>query len=423
MVPTKNLYSLTSTLMNEVRNYGILEISLEQYRAVCNKICSFALSQGTDAYSSELMDEYLKYLDHQFQNKSVCFGYHRFQNRVVRMLKSLATNGQVDFSSRMRTFKKYPVSEDIRILIDDILTANNVSQAARRDLLAPTRHLFWYATQEGCHGACLDDIVIMKYLINEVPLTNSGSTGRTLRCVKYVTEYLKSHGIGTLKHDYTMLKLKNAHIRIIPAFSEEEICDISSSTDNSTPLGMRDYAIILLSYGTGLRGADIVNLKLSDIDWKNQKARILQTKTHSPLVVELIGSVMNALADYILSGRPECSVPEVFVTVKAPYRKLTANFGKMVDKYCEKAKVEKIPFRAFHSFRRAFETVLVTNGVPIETVSRMMGHGTIIEDKPYITHNRKQISFVAMDFSDVPIQCGIYARQDSCPKTGGGVVL
>lgn len=423
MVPTKDLYSLTSTLMNEVRSYGILEISLGQYSAVCNKICSFAISRGTDTYSSELMDEYLKYLDQQLQKKSVCFGYHRFQNRVVRMLKSLATNGEMDFSSPARPLKKYPVPENISILIEDILTANHVSEATRRDLLAPTRHLFWYASKEGFQGSCLDDAVIMKYLINEVPLTNSGSTGRTLRCVKYVTEYLKSHGIGTLKHDYTMLKLKNAHIRIIPAFSEEEICDISSAADNATPLGMRDFTIILLAYGTGLRGADIVNMKLSNIDWMNRKIRLLQTKTHSPLVVELNGSIMNALADYVLSCRPECKVPEVFVTVKAPYRKLTGNFGRMVDKYCGKAKVEKIPLRAFHSFRRAFETVLVTNGVPIETVSRMMGHGTIIEDKPYITHNRKQTSFVAMDFSDVPIQCGIYARQDNCPRARGGVVL
>ncbi len=81
----------------------------------------------------------------------------------------------------------------------------------------------------------------------------------------------------------------------------------------------------------------------------------------------------------------------------------------MIDKYCEAAGVEKKALRGFHSIRRAFETVMVSRGVPIETASQMMGHKTIAEDKPYITHNRNESAFVAMDFTDVPITCGIYA--------------
>lgn len=48
----------------------------------------------------------------------------------------------------------------------------------------------------------------MKFLIDEVPVTNSGSTGRTLRCVKYAAQYLKKYGNTRLSHDYTMLKLR-----------------------------------------------------------------------------------------------------------------------------------------------------------------------------------------------------------------------
>lgn len=130
---------------------------------------------------------------------------------------------------------------------------------------------------------------------------------------------------------------------------------------------------------------------------------------------------MNALADYILDWRPECDAPEVFVTVKAPYRSLSKGFGSMIDKYCEKAGVAKVALRGFHSIRRSFETVMVSRGVPIETVSQMMGHKTIAEDKPYITHNKSQAAFVAMDFSDVPITAGFYARHSgtSSPEKGG----
>ena len=88
---------------------------------------------------------------------------------------------------------------------------------------------------------------------------------------------------------------------------------------------------------------------------------------------------------------------------------------------CKKAGVSKIAFRGFHSLRRSFETVMVSRGVPIETVSQMMGHKSIIEDKPYITHDTHQISFVAMDFSDVPITNGFhFGHTESAGSLEGG---
>ena len=80
--------------------------------------------------------------------------------------------------------------------------------------------------------------------------------------------------------------------------------------------------------------------------------------------------------------------------------------------------------RAFHSLRRSFETVMVTKGVPIETASQMMGHKTIAEDKPYITHDKSKVAFVAIDFTDVPITSGFYVRKenDVHPVNGGDSV-
>ncbi|MCC8103844.1 MAG: tyrosine-type recombinase/integrase [Clostridiales bacterium] len=423
-ITNQDLHALTTILVDKVRSYGILEVSIGQYKTVCSHNCSFATTRNVNSYSPELMDEYLAHLEIKIQEGTVSFGYGRFQKRVIHMLGSLAETGEVDFTAAHQTIRKYPVPEDVSSLIDAILAENRIPGTVRTDLLAPMRHLFWYAGQQGYEWSTLDDKVVMKYLITEVSVSNSGSTGRALRCVKYITEYMKANKIGHLLHDYTKLKLKNAHVRIIPAFSEEEISDISSAIDTATPLGMRDYAIILLAYGTGLRGVDIVGLKLSDVDWRGQKAKVFQFKTHSPLIVELNGEILNSLADYVLAARPECEAPEVFITTKAPYRKLSSGFAGMIDKYCEKAHVEKIPLRAFHSLRRAFETVLVSNGVPIETASRMMGHKTVTEDKPYITYDKEHTSFIAMGFADVPIRHGIYAGAGMQHQTdGGGEVL
>ena len=404
-----NLCVLTERLMEEVIHYGILEVSTGQYRNVCNSIIRFAETSGVADFSSELMMNYQDFLNQRVQAQEICPEYRRFQLRVVRMLSSLAETGQIDFSNAKSSVRKYPVPDDIEGMIEEILDSYSISDKTKNDLRAPIRHLFWYALEHGVEPEFMDDALIMKFLIEEVPVSNSGSTGRTLRCIRYVTEYLKKHGNTVLCHDYSKLKLKNAHRRIIPAYSETEISSIAAAVNTDTALGARDFAIILVAYCTGLRGADIVNIRLSDIDWRNQKLSVIQSKTHMPIICELNGATLNALADYVLNSRPECDIPEVFITSKAPYRKLDRHLSGMIDKYCRQAGVTKIAFRAFHSIRRSFETVMVSKGVAIETASQMMGHKTIEEDKPYITHDKSVAAFVAMGFADVPITAGVYA--------------
>ena len=415
------LKDLTEQLLKEVMQH-VLEVSVEQYQSVCNSILKYAGSSNTNTYSSELIDAYKNYLENRVSNGEVCKEYRRFQFRVLHMLSSLAETGTVDFSRIVYRVKKYPVSTEITDLVEKILGSYPISDATKSDLRAPTRHFLWYASEQGKDPEHIDDVTVMKFLIEEIPVSNSGSTGRTLRCIKYSTEYLKSHGNQCLHRDYRLLKLKNDHRRMIPAYTEDEIFDIADAANNDDMLSKRDLAIILLAYCTGLRGCDIVRIRLTDIDWQNHKLALVQSKNHHPLSVELNGSTMNALADYILDWRPECNDLEVFITVKAPYKKLSKGFGSMIDKYCGKAGVEKISFRGFHSIRRAFETIMVSRGVPIEIASQMMGHKSIVEDKPYITHNKSQIAFVAFDFTDVPITTGFYAKHKdsaSCNTKGG----
>ena len=58
-----NLCVLTERLMEEVIHYGILEVSTEQYRNVCNSIIRFAETSGVADFSSELMMNYQDFLN------------------------------------------------------------------------------------------------------------------------------------------------------------------------------------------------------------------------------------------------------------------------------------------------------------------------------------------------------------------------
>jgi integrase len=83
--------------------------------------------------------------------------------------------------------------------------------------------------------------------------------------------------------------------------------------------------MFLLALRTGLRSIDIINLKLSDIKWKTNVIEIVQEKTGMPLVLPLLSDVGNAIADYILNGRPYSQLPHIFLQTQAPYQSLAGH--------------------------------------------------------------------------------------------------
>lgn len=80
----------------------------------------------------------------------------------------------------------------------------------------------------------------------------------------------------------------------------------------------------------------------------------------------------------------------------------------MMDRCEERAGVEKIENRSFHSFRRAFATGLSAEGIPVETISQLLGHRRVESDKPYLSYNRKQVAFCALGFDGIPVKSGLY---------------
>lgn len=417
----KQLAVLTDELIESVREHGIREISLEQYCVVCNRIAQKAEAiGGGGAYTPELTKEYLMSEEKRLSEGEICPEYLRFQKRVVRMMDSLAVYGKVDFS---RSIPKsgYVVSDEETLFVKAVLDENTLTDEAKTEMDTIIRHIIVFLKSNGKSVSDVTDQDLFRFVTEELPVTNSGSAGRTLRGVKYFSDYIKKHGISSLELDFSQLTVKGQHVKAIQPFTREEMNAILNAIDRTSPLGTRDYAILLLGLETGLRGIDIRSLRLSDVDWRQGKIRIRQQKTSEPLILPIGGEVMNALADYILTARPETDYEEVFLTVKGSAKPLSRrkySFTGMIAKYSALANVEHIPQRGFHSIRRTFATELSLADVPLETISQLLGHRRISEDKPYLSYNRDQIAFCAMGFDEIPLLSGTYA--ESC--TSGGDV-
>jgi integrase len=194
--------------------------------------------------------------------------------------------------------------------------------------------------------------------------------------------------------------------KLQPGFTREEAEKILAVIDRSTQRGKRDYAALLLAKNTGLRSIDISNLKLNEIDWLKQEIKLTQRKTGVPLALPLEPEVGNAIADYILNARPSVDYPFVFIRLLKPFIKLNSySFGGFLISYMKAAGVQYIPgeHKRMHAFRRGFGTQMLGMGIPLPTISEILGHTNINSAWHYLSTDLKQLQCCAIDLSDVPV--------------------
>jgi integrase len=194
---------------------------------------------------------------------------------------------------------------------------------------------------------------------------------------------------------------------IVPTITLEEEQKLLDSVDGMTPLGKRNYAMLLLALRTGLRSIDIVNLKLGDIQWKNNTIEIVQQKTGNPLVLPLLTDVGNAIADYILNGRPTSKEAYIFLRSQAPYRKLSgrSNCYGISCKIMKEAGVRqnKDDRKGFHCLRHSLAARLLAEETPLPIISSILGHRDKDSTKIYLSTDLVHLRACALSLSGIEV--------------------
>lgn len=192
-------------------------------------------------------------------------------------------------------------------------------------------------------------------------------------------------------------------------FAPEELELLLSTADRTTVVGKRDYAMMLLAIQTGLRVVDISGLAFQNIDWRGSEFHVVQHKTGRALSLPMEPEVGNAIADYILNGRPECECSFVFLSKDAPYRRLhNRSASSIVCRYMKRCGIDRktIPRRGFHSFRRSFGARLLQSEIPLEMLSEMLGHANMDSSKPYVAVDETGLRSCAIGLSGIEVKAG-----------------
>ena len=193
-------------------------------------------------------------------------------------------------------------------------------------------------------------------------------------------------------------------IRVYPTITAEEEHRLLHSIDCTKALGKRNYAMVLLALRTGLRSMNITDLKLNDIDWRRNTIEIVQAKTDTPLVLPLLTDVGNAIADYILNGRPVSQEAYIFLRSQAPYRKLSHCYG-ISCKIMKQADLRQGPQerKGFHGLRHSLAARLLSAETPLPIISSILGHRNKDSTKIYLSSDLLHLRACALDLHGIEV--------------------
>lgn len=172
--------------------------------------------------------------------------------------------------------------------------------------------------------------------------------------------------------------------------SSGEIDKIISSIDMSKQSGHRNKAIIEVLYGCGLRVSELINLKVSQVFFKQGYIRVLG-KGSKERLVPLGNQAAKAMEQYISYERVHQKVAKkdadlVFINNRGNGLTRVMIFT-MVKALAKKAGI-KTPVSP-HTFRHSFATHLIENGADLRAVQDMLGHESILTTEIYTHLNRE----------------------------------
>jgi integrase/recombinase XerC len=222
--------------------------------------------------------------------------------------------------------------------------------------------------------------------------------------VQMVTQGLSNRSvnrkIASLKAYYKFL-LKTENIQINPLakhkalktptkievpFSEKEMESLLQQVHFEDGFeGSRDRLIIELLYTTGIRRAELINLRLKDIELSQKTIKVLG-KRNKERIIPLLDSTINLFKKYLDERMKLESIKErdyVFLS-KSGIKIYETLVYRIINGYFSKvsSKVKKSP----HILRHTFATHLLNKGADLNSVKELLGHSSLASTQVY-THN------------------------------------
>jgi integrase len=376
---------LVEGVMSAGARLGLADATLKYYRACCRIVVRFCQTRGSARLSDEILAEFLAAMDERLRRNAIGAVMRSNLEKSVRMLMEFQRTGAVNWQRRRPESGLLGSSAEV---LDAFSRSalHELSAGSVRLLVVEVRQFLRHLDALGRDLAVVSIEDVRKYLVNARPRHSAGM-GNTVWAIKRFFAFANRHRLSVLQVDGLLARVGPRRVRALPCFTVQEAASIVAAIEADSAHGKRDRAMVLLALSTGLRGGDITALRLDEIDWRHDEIRMIQHKTSAPVTLPLLAHVGNAIADWLLNGRPDCAAPEVFVRLKAPHVKLTGPTGALLmARWLDKAGVAHHAGdgKTFHALRRTAGTRLVESGAELALTAQVLGHANVESSRRYI---------------------------------------
>jgi integrase/recombinase XerD len=220
---------------------------------------------------------------------------------------------------------------------------------------------------------CANDVV--RFVQRQVPRLHLKRAKLMTTALRSFLRYARYRGEVTLDLAAAVPIVANWSMTSIPrAISADHVRQLLASIDRRTPIGRRDYAVLLLLARLGLRASAVAFLELDDIDWK--AGRLYARSKHAQrLELPLPADVGKAIAAYLRHGRPVSTSRRVFLRAKAPIRGFlgVGAIDSIILHSLERAGIDA-PTRGAHQFRHGLACEMLRHGASLGEIGDVLGH-------------------------------------------------
>ncbi|MCH2480096.1 MAG: tyrosine recombinase [Flavobacteriales bacterium] len=191
--------------------------------------------------------------------------------------------------------------------------------------------------------------------------------------------YLKSSPMSNIESPKLGRKLPDI-------LNVEEISQMISSIDIKEKFGQRNKTIIEILYGTGIRVSELIELKISNIFFKENLIRVLG-KGDKERFVPIGLKAKKSIIDYINNDRKYQKIEESSNDIL-----ILSRYGKKITRHMIFTLIKNISKKSGitkkispHTFRHSFASHLLKNGADLRTIQLILGHENITTTEIY-TH-------------------------------------
>lgn len=168
-----------------------------------------------------------------------------------------------------------------------------------------------------------------------------------------------------------------------------------SSFDRATAAGRRGYAIVLCLAQLAMRGQEVVNLTLEDLDWRAMTVRLHQTKQRRERLLPLPDAVARAIVSYLKQGRPPTVSRALFVRHLAPVgQPLSAQFVRgLVRRAFARCRIKAC---GSYILRHTWATWAHRRGAGLKLIADVLGHRSLQSTQRYAHVNLEELRQAAL---------------------------